>query len=85
MLSRLGTKGLLKGLLQKRFRALGLFLASYENRRRIKTSKQERLRNAVSLFALRGRKKTGGKGRVANWSDSKNAMHKAKKCQKVPL
>ncbi len=22
--------------------------------------------------------------RVANWSDSKNAMHKAKKCQKVP-
>ncbi len=38
MLSRLGTKGLLKGLLQKRFRALGLFLASYELWRRIRIS-----------------------------------------------
>ncbi len=35
-----------------------------------------------------GRRRRGaGQGlprRVANWSDSKNAMHKAKKCQKVP-
>ncbi len=27
----------------------------------------------------------GGPRRIANWSDSKNAMHRAKKCQKVPL
>ena len=47
MLSRLGTKGLLKGLLQKRFRALGLFLASYELWRRIRISEGEYPRSVV--------------------------------------
>ncbi len=41
---------------------------------KVKTSKQERLRNAVSLFALRGREKTGGKGGFKGKGKSINLM-----------
>ncbi len=62
-------------------------MGSEDEGARRKTWAKER----ISLFTMKGLVLCGRLWvfflffRVANWPDSKNAMHKAKKCQKVPL